>query len=68
MTVLLLATIVVNAQDRFIRGTVVDRDTQEPMMQTTVQLLKTDSTYVGGAITDRKDSSASRHRPLESIF
>lgn len=54
LTVLLLATIVVNAQDRFIRGTVVDRDTQEPMMQTTVQLLKTDSTYVGGAITDEK--------------
>lgn len=54
LTVLLLTTIVVNAQDRFIRGTVVDRDTQEPMMQTTVQLLKTDSTYVGGAITDEK--------------
>lgn len=54
LTVLLLATIVVNAQDRFVRGTVVDRDTQEPMMQTTVQLLKTDSTYVGGAITDEK--------------
>lgn len=42
------------AQDRLISGELVDRDTKEPMMQTTVQLLKTDSTFVTGAISNEK--------------
>ena len=40
------------AQERRISGTLVDRDTKEPMGQTTVQLLKMDSTFVAGAISD----------------
>ena len=40
------------AQERKISGTLVDRDTKEPMGQTTVQLLKMDSTFVAGAISD----------------
>ena len=40
------------AQDRKITGTLIDRDTKEPMIQTTVQLLKMDSTFVAGAISD----------------
>lgn len=42
------------AQNRLITGEITDRDTHEPMMQTTVQLLKTDSTFVTGAITNDK--------------
>ena len=40
------------AQERKITGTLIDRDTQEPVIQTTVQLLKMDSTFVAGAISD----------------
>ncbi len=42
------------AQNRLITGEITDRDTHEPMMQTTVQLLKTDSTFVTGAVTNDK--------------
>ncbi|MCI6618977.1 MAG: outer membrane beta-barrel protein [Prevotella sp.] len=42
------------AQNRLVTGEITDRDTHEPMMQTTVQLLKTDSTFVTGAITNDK--------------
>ena len=37
------------AQNSVISGTIYDKETKEPLMQTTVQLLKTDSTYVTGA-------------------
>ena len=37
------------AQNRVVSGTIFDKETKEPLMQTTVQLLKTDSTYVAGA-------------------
>ena len=40
------------AQERKISGTIVDNDTKEEMVQTSVQLLKKDSTFVGGAISD----------------
>ena len=42
------------SQERKITGTLYDRDTKEPMVQTTVQLLKTDkdSTYVGGVLAN----------------
>lgn len=39
------------AQSRAVGGTVFDKDTKEPLMQTTVQLLKSDSTFVTGAVT-----------------
>lgn len=37
------------AQNRVVSGTIYDKETKEPLMQTTVQLLKTDSSYVAGA-------------------
>lgn len=40
------------AQERKISGTLIDRDTKEPMFQTTVQLLKSDSSFVAGAVSD----------------
>ena len=41
------------AQNRLITGNLSDRDTKEPLMQTTVQLLKAkDSTFVAGAISN----------------
>ena len=40
------------AQSRRISGTLIDKDTKEGVMQATVQLLKSDSTFVNGAISD----------------
>ena len=41
------------AQNRLILGNLSDRDTKEPLMQTTVQLLEAkDSTFVAGAISN----------------
>lgn len=34
-----------------VSGTIFDKETKEPLMQTTVQLLKNDSSYVAGAVT-----------------
>ena len=42
------------AQDRLISGAVTDRDTKDPVEQATIQLLKMDSTYVTGAISNEK--------------
>lgn len=40
------------AQERTVTGTILDKETKEGIIQTTVQLLKSDSTYVSGATTD----------------
>lgn len=40
------------AQERKISGTLIDRDTKEPLPQVTLQLLTTDSAFVGGAVSD----------------
>ena len=50
--VLLMTTVGVQAQERSISGTLTDRDTKEAVMQATVQLLKTDSTFIAGAVSD----------------
>ncbi|ETD19960.1 MULTISPECIES: TonB-dependent receptor [Prevotellaceae] len=47
-----MAFVAVSAQNRQITGTLVDKDTKDAMVQSTVQLLKTDSTFVTGAISD----------------
>ena len=39
------------AQDRKISGTLIDKDTDEPLSQVTLQLLKTDSSFVGGTVS-----------------
>ena len=52
MVVALLATVSAQAQERSVTGTLTDRDTKEPVMQATVQLLKTDSTFITGTLSD----------------
>ena len=54
MMLLLLVTMASYAQQRLISGAITDRDTQDGVEQATVQLLKTDSTYVTGAISNEK--------------
>lgn len=50
---LLLTTTALFAQNRNITGTLTDKDTKEPLVQTTVQLLRQkDSTFVSGAISN----------------
>ena len=49
---------VTKAQERKISGTLTDRDTHDPATQTTVQLLKSDSTFVVGAISNEKGEFA----------
>jgi len=54
LTLLLMAfafSAVAQAQERAISGTIIDSDTKEPVMQTTLQLLKTDSTFIAGALS-----------------
>ena len=53
LTMLLLLTAIASfAQQRLISGQITDRDTKEAIEQVTVQLLKSDSTYVAGAISN----------------
>ena len=51
---LMLVAIASFAQERLISGKITDRDTKDPVEQVTVQLLKTDSTYVSGAISNEQ--------------
>ena len=54
MMLLVFVTMASFAQDRLITGVITDRDTKDPVEQVTIQLLKTDSTYVSGAISNEK--------------
>ena len=40
------------AQDRKIMGMLIDADSKEPVIQASVQLLNTDSSYVAGAVSN----------------
>lgn len=40
------------AQERKISGTLIDKDTKEPLPQVTLQLLKPDSSFVGGTVSN----------------
>lgn len=51
---MLSASMVASAQGIKITGTLVDRDTKEGVMLATVQMLKPDSTYVSGVLSDEK--------------
>ncbi len=51
---LMLVAIASLAQERLISGKITDRDTKEPVEQVTIQLLKTDSTYVSGSISNER--------------
>lgn len=50
--ILLMTAVITFAQKRLISGEIIDRDTKEAAMQVTVQLLKTDSTFVGGTVSN----------------
>ena len=52
LTILMLTSVVAGAQKREIKGTVMDDETGESMPMVTVQLLKLDSTFVTGAVSD----------------
>lgn len=54
LLLLTLMSMAVSAQNRQITGMLEDRDTKEPMMQAAIQLLKMDSTYVTGAVSNEK--------------
>lgn len=47
-------SVTVAAQGIKITGTLIDRDTKEGVMLATVQMLKPDSTYVSGVLSDEK--------------
>lgn len=47
-----LVSVVAMAQKREISGTISDKSTKDALPMVTVQLLKQDSTYVGGALTN----------------
>ncbi len=51
---LMLVAIASLAQERLISGKITDRDTKDPVEQVTIQLLKTDSTYVSGTISNER--------------
>ena len=50
-TVLLMTVLVAMAQSH-VTGQVIESDSQEPIAQTTVRLLRADSSLVTGAVTD----------------
>lgn len=52
------AAMMAQAQGIKITGKIVDRETKEAVMQSTVQLLRSDSTFVSGALTDEKGEFA----------
>ena len=57
MTLLLaIMALAASAQERKISGTLTDNDTKEAMEQVTVQLLRTDSAYVAGTVSDMRGS------------
>lgn len=52
LMLLMMISLASVSQDRKITGLLIDGDSKEPMSLTTVQLLKSDSTFVVGALTD----------------
>lgn len=57
MTLLLtIMALAASAQERKISGTLTDNETKEAMEQVTVQLLRTDSAYVAGTVSDTRGS------------
>lgn len=52
--VLLFCVVTSFAQNIVVKGLLKDADTKEGLMQATVQLLRSDSTFVGGSISDEQ--------------
>lgn len=51
IALLSVVSITLVAQNKEIKGKISDSDTKDALVQATVQLLKTDSTFVGGTVT-----------------
>ena len=49
---MLLSTFVATAQQKRISGQITDRDTREKLIMVTVQMLKADSSFVKGVLSD----------------
>lgn len=49
---LLFIAMMMQAQQHLITGAIIDKGTNDPVEASTVQLLRTDSTYISGAISD----------------
>ena len=49
---LLMMSVMLAVAQRNVTGTVIEGDTKEPMAQTSIRLLKMDSSFVAGALTD----------------
>ena len=49
---LLFIAMMMQAQQHLITGAIIDKGTNEPVEASTVQLLRADSTYISGAISD----------------
>lgn len=52
LAILMLLSVIATAQKREISGILIDNDSKEAVPMVTVQLLKTDSTFVTGAVTN----------------
>lgn len=55
---LVASALTASAQECRLTGSVIDKDTKEKMEQTTVQLLRKDSSYVAGTVTDDRGEFA----------
>lgn len=64
---MLLNFMSVSAQDLKISGRLIDRETKERLMLVTVNLLKTDSTYIKGVLSD-EDGAFSIEAPAEGSY
>ena len=62
LLLMLMVAVAATAQTRTVKGVLVDRDTKEALPYMTVQLLKSDSTFVGG-MTTKEDGSFSLQAP-----
>ena len=62
------AAMMAQAQDIKITGKIVDSETKEAVMQSTVQLLRSDSTFVSGALTDEKGEFAIESPKIRSWY
>ena len=67
LLLLMSVSAVTNAQERRITGEITDRDTKEGVMQVTVQLLKEDSTFVVGTLSD-EDGKFSMKAPDDGKY
>lgn len=63
----MLFSLTTMAQDRKVYGLVFDKETKEPVIQTTIQLLKSDSAYVAGATTN-EDGEFSLFAPANGKY